>query len=164
MTSVLAVEGRSVAPAQRLVLDVVRDRTDHVVVTIAGEVCAFSAPGLATRLWPALDARPRTIVLDLRGVTFFAAAGITVLIDLRRRADDRGIRVELVMSHAVQRVLTLCDLDDLAVPAVAAAPAPEPEPPCGVIDLRAPRTSPDGAPSTCPARRPPAGRRGPTCS
>ncbi|HSL58331.1 MAG TPA: STAS domain-containing protein [Acidimicrobiales bacterium] len=161
MVTTLETPRHPVAPVKRLVLDVVHDGADHVLVTVNGEVCAYSAPGLATRLWPALDARPRTVVLDFRGITFFDAAGVRVLVELRRRAGDRDIRVEMLASPAVRRVLSLCRLDDLVV--LVDRP-PVPQRAIGVIDLRGPAPPSEPAPRSCAGPRPAGSRRDRPCS
>jgi anti-anti-sigma factor len=116
-------------PTSSLVLDVHRTASDRVVVTASGELCAFGAPAVASRLRPAVDAA-RLLVVDLRDVTFFAAAGARVLVELRRLADDRGVAVELAPSPQVRRVLTLAGLDEL-FPLVDDVDPPDPE-----VDLR----------------------------
>jgi anti-anti-sigma factor len=157
MVTTLETPRHPVAPVRRLVLDVVQDGADHVVVTVDGEVCAYSAPGLATRLWPALDTRPSAVVLDFRGVTFFDAAGARVLVELRRRAGDRGVRVEMLSSLAVRRVLSLCHLDDV-VTMVDRLPVPERS--IGAIDLRGSTPPSAPAPRSCAGPRPATGRHG----
>jgi anti-anti-sigma factor len=73
------------------------------VVTVRGEVDAMSAGLLAdriahARLWFT------SVVVDLSGVTFFAAAGIDAL--------ATGGPMALVCSPAVLRVLTTCGLEN----------------------------------------------------
>lgn len=66
---------------------------DATVVTVRGEVDLLTAPLLRDRLLPLMR---DTVIIDLAGVTFFAAAGLTVLVEARRTAEAAGIRLSLV--------------------------------------------------------------------
>lgn len=78
------------------------------VVTVAGEVDAHTAPALTVR---ALSACLRTkahgtLIMDLRGVRFLAAAGLTVLFTMDRHCRDRDTLLLVVALHrAVLRPL-----------------------------------------------------------
>jgi anti-anti-sigma factor len=81
-----------------------------VVVSVRGEVDASNGTDLAGYVERHLGIAG-TLVLDLSGVEFFGAAGLTAL----RRIDlccDR-IRWQLVASAAVRRVLRACHAEDL---------------------------------------------------
>lgn len=124
--------GRHAAgPVPQLVIDVARSGRDRIVVTASGELCAFSAPAVACRLRPTVLAA-REVVLDLRQVSFFSAAGARVLVELRRWADERGVRIVVAPSAPVRRVLALARLESLfAVVDQVDPPAPD-----GDVDLR----------------------------
>ena len=56
----------------------------------------------------------RAVLLDLDGVNFFGAAGVTMLVNINRAAADAGIRLVLTgISPTVQRVLDLTGTTDL---------------------------------------------------
>jgi anti-anti-sigma factor len=81
-----------------------------VVVSVRGEVDASNGTDLAGYVERHLGIAG-TLVLDLSGVEFFGAAGLTAL----RRIDlccDRT-RWQLVASAAVRRVLRACHAEDL---------------------------------------------------
>lgn len=87
-------------------------RSGRLVLTVVGEVDMTTAPRLAQALTECLDQHPEELQLDLAGVSFLSAAGLTVLIQARARAQDRGIRFgTLVVSRAVYRPLVLTGLD-----------------------------------------------------
>ncbi len=92
------------------------------VVHVGGEVDLASAPELEAAVAAAFELAPRgaedarvrhELVLDLRGVTFLAAAGLAELLKGARLAGDRGLRVRVIASDGVLR----------AVEAAAVAPA-----------------------------------------
>jgi anti-sigma B factor antagonist len=54
-----------------------------------------------------------TLGLDLTGITFLDSTGISVLVELRRQAQERGISTEIVaVSQRAARVLTIVGLAD----------------------------------------------------
>jgi anti-anti-sigma factor len=77
------------------------------VVTVVGEVDLDTAPELDFRIARAA-AEAGSLVIDLSGVTFFASAGLACLLT----AQGDGHRPHLVPSPAVEKVLTLSDLED----------------------------------------------------
>ncbi|WP_103355791.1 STAS domain-containing protein [Amycolatopsis sp. CA-128772] len=99
---------------------------DAVVLTIAGPVDAATSGQLSTLLAEAIGERcPRLVVLDLRPVEFFAAAGIHVVTRLAAGCRFRGIGVRLVLATGTtaHRVVGLAggDLEVAAFDDLAAA-------------------------------------------
>ncbi|MDG4786055.1 STAS domain-containing protein [Micromonospora sp. WMMD1102] len=91
-------------------LDLVRAGTT-TVVTARGEVDMSSAGSLVEMIGRVADSRPDRVVLELSGVTFFSAHGITAL--LRVRDIVREGHGELFLrgiSPSVTRVLALTGL------------------------------------------------------
>jgi anti-sigma B factor antagonist len=69
-------------------------RTGHVVVEVTGEVDAYTAPLLDVCLRSHAGRRGvREVVVDLRGVTFLGAAGVTALAAAQRRCRMLGARL-----------------------------------------------------------------------
>jgi anti-anti-sigma factor len=66
-----------------------------VTVTVTGEVDVLSAPLLQWALDAVWESDPRTVTVDLRGVTFLNAPGLRLLGDARQAAGDRGARLEV---------------------------------------------------------------------
>jgi anti-sigma B factor antagonist len=89
----------------RLLVD--RPGPGTVVVTVWGEVDAFTAPRLAELLHHRLLARPALLVLDLSAVTFLSVAGLRVLLRGAVEAVARRVELRIVTSrsHVVQRIL-----------------------------------------------------------
>ncbi|GIH96276.1 hypothetical protein Psi01_69060 [Planobispora siamensis] len=90
------------------------DTTGDAVVTVRGEIDITTAPLLEAHIRRTLltRRRPADIVLDLRGVTFMDASGLTALvhIDDHARRNGHGIRLAGV-SCPVARLLRITRLD-----------------------------------------------------
>ncbi|MEO6086352.1 MAG: STAS domain-containing protein [Umezawaea sp.] len=84
--------------------------TGASVVEISGDVDAGTAPGLRRQL---LRLPPHNVALDLSGVTFLGAAGLTVLLRARYRIHLGGGTLCLVaVPPAVRRLITMTGLHD----------------------------------------------------
>jgi anti-anti-sigma factor len=82
------------------------------ILTISGDIDATNTDRVssyATRLVPVGNA----LLLDLSGVTFFAAQSISVLVTVDDACDDAESPWALVTSHAVDRVLRISEHDDI---------------------------------------------------
>jgi anti-sigma B factor antagonist len=95
------------------------------VVEAAGSVDLLSAPELAYHLSVALDeGTPSIVVVDLRQVDFFGAAGLSVLVAADERARAQQIPLRVVAStHAVCRALSVTGLDQTLMVYSALEPA-----------------------------------------
>ncbi|HEY7134907.1 MAG TPA: STAS domain-containing protein [Acidimicrobiia bacterium] len=81
-------------------------------LTITGEIDATTALLVADGLARALDSGAARVYVELAGVTFCDASGLGLLIDARREARQRGLRLVLVAPAApVRRLLDLTELD-----------------------------------------------------
>lgn len=87
-----------------------------VVVAVAGEIDTAAAPALQNALLDGAREHPDHLVVDLRAVTFFGAAGVTVLVGARRWAADGAFALHLTGvtdNRLVRKVLELSDLTAL---------------------------------------------------
>jgi len=110
-------------------------------VTVTGEVDIATASQLRDYAEEALRPAPRRLVIDMGGVSFFAAAGISVLSALADSAAGHGTELLLgEVSPAVTRVL-------LAVGALPGQPA-------GSRTWQPPGSRPGGPAATRPGRPP----------
>ena len=90
------------------------DPRGRVVVVVRGEVDAYTAPLLEACLDGQVGRRKvRTVVVDLEEVTFLGAAGVAVLVRVRRRCLARGARL-LVRVGGQRRALLPLELTGLA--------------------------------------------------
>nr|WP_260408581.1 STAS domain-containing protein [Planomonospora venezuelensis] len=83
---------------------------------VSGEIDIATAPALRARLQNALTAGGRLLV-DLSGVTFMDARGLSALVAVNNRARELGGAVHLVgVPAAVRRLLRLTGLNGLSSP------------------------------------------------
>jgi anti-anti-sigma factor len=93
-----------------------RPRRDVTLVVVSGEVDLCTAPRLREKLLRACGsqnptARVTTLIVDLSPVTFFAAAGMTTLIEARAAAEKSDRRLILItMVRCVDRVIEITGL------------------------------------------------------
>ena len=120
-------------------------RPGSVVVEVTGEVDAYTAPALEVCLQSQARQRGlRLLVVDLSGVTFLGATGVTVLARAHRQCLARGAEL-VVRTGGRRRVLRLLQLTGLA----------------GLVPTDPPETGPQDAKPRMAARPRPRQRRAP---
>jgi RND superfamily putative drug exporter len=83
-------------------------------LTLTGELDLSNAHAFAARLRKLEEARPDTIAIDLRGLTFIDSSGLTELFAANRRARERSARVVLIKDNGpIERVLNLAGVEDV---------------------------------------------------
>jgi anti-sigma B factor antagonist len=83
-----------------------------VVTTVAGEVDIDSGDLILHELTTQLARAPAAVVVDLSSVTFFGAAGVNLLVQMREQADRRDVAFAVVAGQrAVLRPLRATDTD-----------------------------------------------------
>jgi len=90
-----------------------RDGHGVVTVLVTGEVDMVTVDLMRARLRHALSLRSGEIVIDLTYVTFFSAAGLSLLLDAQSAAVKDGIKLRLrgvKENRCVLRVLVLTGL------------------------------------------------------
>lgn len=88
-----------------------RPRGDVTLVEVAGEIDLCTAPTLRENLVRAFGFQANTMVVDLSPVTFFAAAGVTALIEVLAEAEKSARRVLLITAgRSVGRVIEITGL------------------------------------------------------
>jgi anti-anti-sigma factor len=85
-----------------------------VRIIIRGELDMETGPRAEEELRRAEDDRPPTLVLDLRGVTFFDSTGLQLVLDadVRAREEGRTFVVALDADGEPRRVLELAEVAD----------------------------------------------------
>jgi anti-anti-sigma factor len=97
-------------------LSVTLSSLDGVVHVVAvGDIDVASEDGFERALLEAVAQSGNAVSIDLAGVPFMGSAGISVLIRVRRVAQERGITLRIARaSHQVERLINLMGLfDDL---------------------------------------------------
>jgi anti-sigma B factor antagonist len=85
---------------------------DSVVIRIAGEIHATTAPEFSERLNEAIADGKTGVVLDLTGVEFIDSTGLSVLLNgLRRVTRVRGSMVLACANPTVLRLFEITKLD-----------------------------------------------------
>ncbi|MFQ6329355.1 STAS domain-containing protein [Nocardia sp. CWNU-33] len=88
-----------------------RPRGDVTLVEVTGEIDLCTAPTLRENLVRAFGFQANTMVVDLSPVTFFAAAGVTALIEVLAEAEKSARRVFLITAgRSVGRVIEITGL------------------------------------------------------
>jgi stage II sporulation protein AA (anti-sigma F factor antagonist) len=78
-------------PVDLLQVAVAEAREGVVVVSPAGEVDVSTAGLLRRATHEAIERVPRTVVVDLSGLTFCGSTGLVALLAAREHADRRGV-------------------------------------------------------------------------
>ncbi|MEU8303177.1 STAS domain-containing protein [Actinomadura sp. NPDC048955] len=89
-----------------------RGRSGIAILALQGDLDMASAPALGERLLAALPRSARLLILDLSGVTFCDAAGLTLLIGIQRQATGLGLTLRLSAPRPqVAKLLRITGLD-----------------------------------------------------
>ena len=103
-------------PAPDQVLDVTVERTepDTAVLRVSGEIDMLTTPVLQAAVDKQIAQDIRTLVIDLRPVSFLASSGLAALVEAQRTAQAAGVTLRLVgTSHAVTRPIVATGLRDV---------------------------------------------------
>jgi anti-sigma B factor antagonist len=83
-----------------------------VIIRVAGEIHATTAPEFSARLNSAIESGRNRVVLDLTGVEFIDSTGLSVLLNgLRRVTRVRGAMVLACANPTVLRLFEITKLD-----------------------------------------------------
>ena len=86
----------------------VREESDRIVVTLAGELDMANAPLLQDAIESAELAAAKTVVLDLQGLTFLDSTGLRIILAAREQCWRRGQEFAVTPgSQQVQRLLSV---------------------------------------------------------
>jgi anti-sigma B factor antagonist len=86
---------------------------DRVILSIKGELDAYTAPGLEEKIARMLADRRTEIVLDLSETTFLDSSGLRAILTAQRRlSDEQGSLTLRRASEPVVRLLEITGLSD----------------------------------------------------
>jgi anti-sigma B factor antagonist len=86
----------------------IRPHPGTLVLAVRGEIDTLTAPAFTAAIEDLLGASGEVLVMDLAEVRFLASSGLAALISAAHRAEDRGIRLRLVVTNrAVRRPLEI---------------------------------------------------------
>jgi anti-anti-sigma factor len=84
---------------------------DVITVSAAGEVDLCTAPILSQALQKALAEAPSRLDVDLSGVSFLDASGVSAVLQCWERAELTGVRLRLLRPRPfIRRVLDITDV------------------------------------------------------
>ncbi len=85
---------------------------EPTTVQLSGELDLLTCPAVRDELLNVLRSSNRLLVIDLAGVTFCDACGLSLLIDVQRCARQRGVVLALARPRpCVSRVLHISGLE-----------------------------------------------------
>lgn len=84
------------APVELLRVALSRALPDALVVRPAGDADLASAALLHDAVMEAIGEHPRSVLVDLSGLSFCGSAGLAALVRVRRAAADRGVGFAVV--------------------------------------------------------------------
>lgn len=82
-------------------------RDDVVIVRLAGEIDISSVHLLRSQFTSLIDEGRSAVILDATRVTFMDSTGLHALVEGKRTLHENGMRIFLVPSRQVRRVLEL---------------------------------------------------------
>lgn len=86
----------------------------HTILRLAGEIDMVSAPELRACLVQHLAMHPQYLTLDFKRVGFFGSAGIAVLVEAKRAAEEQGTKLFVVNpGPSVMRTLATTGLAEM---------------------------------------------------
>jgi anti-sigma B factor antagonist len=89
----------------------VSKRDGSVVVELAGELDLYNAEELRSALHDAAARKPARLVIDLSGVEFIDSTALGVLVEIRRRLENRRAFLLASAGRDVRRTLEVSGLD-----------------------------------------------------
>jgi anti-sigma B factor antagonist len=108
------VVGAGVHASEFLDTEISQPVPGTVLLTVRGEVDTLTAPTFTTAAEELLTTAGDALIVDLTGVRFLASSGLAVLISSAHRAEERKLRLRLVVStRAVLRPIEITGTADL---------------------------------------------------
>ncbi|MEV8015818.1 STAS domain-containing protein [Streptomyces sp. NPDC086554] len=89
-----------------------------VVVELHGDIDLLTYPRVNPLIDPITAGPARTVIIDLRQITFFDCSGISLLVRAHRRTTTRGGHLSVVCTHALTlRIFSIAGLTAMLSPA-----------------------------------------------
>ena len=100
-------------PDEILATELESHHDDVAILRVAGEIDLSSAPILAKELKLIASGHFRDVVIDATAVTFMDSTGLHALVEGKKAIHQNGMRIYLIPSPQVKRVLDLVFPDRL---------------------------------------------------
>jgi anti-anti-sigma factor len=89
-----------------------REEGEQVRIALEGELDLSSALTFDEEIRRAEERKPKTLVIDLRGLKFLDSTGVRLILSAHSRAKTRGHRLAIVEGgYAVQRIFRLAGVN-----------------------------------------------------
>lgn len=88
------------------------NKGDELYLVIVGEVDISNEADFKRKLREQLEGSDNPVVLDFSNLSYFSAAGVTALVQMRKSCPDRKISIR-GCSEKVRKILDLCKLDQI---------------------------------------------------
>ncbi len=87
---------------------------DQTVVSVAGEIDAFTAPKLREAILPLAEETDPNITINLRNVSYMDSTGLGVFVGLLKNVRKNNGQLNLVeLSDRLERLFTITGLSDI---------------------------------------------------
>jgi len=104
------IEQDGIAPGALRVT--VHETPEAHIIALDGELDVATVEHLNAAVAMAMRERPAALVIDLRKLTFFGAAGMTTLLDAYEQCRALGCRLVLIRgSRCIQRIFAICEVE-----------------------------------------------------
>ncbi len=91
-----------------------RDLRDHKIIMLKGEMDYFSSRELKDVLFKLIHDKTKSIILDLRDVTFIDSAGMGLLINVNKEMNNHNGKIGLLnLSDEIFNLIKLATLDKI---------------------------------------------------
>ena len=91
-----------------------KEKENELLVKVAGEIDAYTAPKLKETLHPSAEVDNQNITVDLSDVTYMDSTGLGVFVGLFKTVSARGGQLKLVgLSDRLQRLFDITGLGDI---------------------------------------------------
>jgi anti-sigma B factor antagonist len=87
---------------------------EEIIVTIAGEIDAFTAPKLREEIMPLADQKNQTIIISLKDVSYLDSTGLGVFVGLFKQLKKNDGEMKLVdLSDRLKRLFEITGLSNI---------------------------------------------------
>lgn len=91
-----------------------KEKENELLVKVAGEIDAYTAPKLKEMLQPSAETDDKDITVDLSEVSYMDSTGLGVFVGLFKTVKARGGQLNLVgLSDRLQRLFDITGLGDI---------------------------------------------------
>src|SRR3954447_1782192 len=92
----------------------VQEKNKEISVMLAGEIDAFTAPNLREELLPLAEGYNKTMVVNLKDVSYLDSTGLGVFVGLFKKLKEDGGELRLIeLSDRLKRLFEITGLGNL---------------------------------------------------